>query len=274
MALYFTSLNSGSNGNCYYVGTATEAVLVDVGLSCRETEKRMQKLGLSMKIVKAIFVSHEHGDHIKGVSTLANKYNIPVYITSKTAKNGPILISHLSKTFVARQPVCIGNLIVTPFLKSHDAADPHSFTISCNGITVGVFTDIGNVCEETICHFKRCHAVFLEANYDADMLENGRYPIHLKNRIRGGHGHLSNKEALDLFIEHRPPFLSHLLLSHLSKENNSPEMVEALFKQHANGVNIIVASRYQATEVFSISAENGKTFTTKISKPAQLALFD
>ena len=91
MALYFTSLNSGSNGNCYYVGTKTDAVLIDVGLSCRETEKRMKKLGLHMKTVKAIFVSHEHGDHIKGVSTLANKYNIPVYITAKTAKNGPIL---------------------------------------------------------------------------------------------------------------------------------------------------------------------------------------
>ena len=274
MALYFTSLNSGSNGNCYYVGTKTDAVLIDVGLSCRETEKRMQKLGLSMKTVKAIFVSHEHGDHIKGVSTLANKYNLPVYITAKTAKYGPRLIGHISKSFRANEPVAIGDLLINPFLKSHDAADPHSFTISYQGITVGVFTDIGNVCEELTRHFKLCHAVFLEANYDAAMLENGKYPLHLKNRIRGGEGHLSNKEALDLFIAHRSPFLSHLLLSHLSKENNSPELVETLFNQHANGVTITVASRYQSTAVFSIAPAAGKHINAIIQKPVQMGLFD
>ena len=274
MALYFTSLNSGSNGNCYYVGTKTDAVLIDVGLSCRETEKRMQKLGLLMNTVKAIFVSHEHGDHIKGVSTLANKYNLPVYITSKTAKHGPRLISHISKTFIANETVVIGELQINPFLKSHDAADPHSFTISHNGITVGVFTDIGNACTEVIRHFKLCHAVFLEANYDAAMLENGRYPIHLKNRIRGGEGHLSNKDALDLFNNHRSPFLSHLLLSHLSKENNSPEMVEALFKQYANGVNITIASRYQATDIFSIGTSINNQIPVRILKAVQMDLFD
>lgn len=274
MALYFTSLNSGSNGNCYYVGTKTDAVLIDVGLSCRETEKRMQKLGLSMKTVKAIFVSHEHGDHIKGVSTLANKYSLPVYITAKTAKYGPRLISHISKTFTANEPITIGDLLINPFLKSHDAADPHSFTVSHQGITVGVFTDIGNVCKELIRHFKLCHAVFLEANYDIAMLENGKYPLHLKNRIRGGEGHLSNKEALDLFITHRSPFLSHLLLSHLSKENNSPELVETLFNQHANGVTITVASRYQSTDVFSISLNDSSQLAVSNQKPVQMGLFD
>lgn len=274
MALYFTSLNSGSNGNCYYVGTKTDAVLIDAGLSCRETEKRMHKLGLSMRTVKAIFVSHEHGDHIKGVSTLANKYNLPVYITAKTARYGPRLISHISKGFTANEPVLIGDLLVNPFLKSHDAADPHSFTISHQGVTVGVFTDIGNVCQELIRHFKLCHAVFLEANYDAAMLEQGKYPLHLKNRIRGGEGHLSNKEALDLFITHRSPFLSHLLLSHLSKENNSPELVETLFKQHANGIAITVASRYHSSGIFSISPNKGNPVAAGIQKPVQMGLFD
>lgn len=274
MALYFSSLNSGSNGNCYYVGTKTDAVLIDVGLSCRETEKRMQKLGLPMKTVKAIFVSHEHGDHIKGVSTLANKYNLPVYITPKTAKNGPRLIGHISKSFSANETVMIGELAVTPFLKSHDAADPHSFTISHQGITVGVFTDIGHVCRQLIRHFKLCHAAFLEANYDAAMLENGKYPLHLKNRIRGGEGHLSNKEALDLFNDHRSPFLSHLLLAHLSKENNSPELVEALFNTHANGVKITVASRYQSSEVFTLNLDNAGNIPAIAQKPVQMGLFD
>lgn len=275
MALYITSLNSGSNGNCYYVGNNTDAVLIDVGLSCRETEKRMNKLGLNMTTVKAIFVSHEHGDHIKGVSTLANKYNLPVYITAKTAINGPRLISHIAKPFIANQPVVIGALHITPFTKMHDAADPHSFIITCNNITVGVLTDIGRVCKEVINYFKQCHAVFLESNYDEQMLENGKYPHHLKTRIRGGHGHLSNKEALELFITHRSTSLSHLLLSHLSKENNSVELVEQLFKQHANGINITVASRFQSTAVFSVgmgSAINYKN-PTKAAQAMQLALF-
>lgn len=276
MALYITSLNSGSNGNCYYVGNKTDAVLIDVGLSCRETEKRMKKLGLNLGTVKAIFISHEHGDHIKGVSTLANKYNLPVFITDKTAKYGPRLISHISKTFSPNQTVSVGSLNITAFTKFHDATDPHSFIISYNGITVGVLTDIGKVCKEVINYFKQCHAVFLEANYDEVMLENGRYPIHLKNRIRGGLGHLSNKEALELFTTHRSASLTHLLLSHLSKENNCPQMVEQLFKQQANGINIAIASRYQSTEVFTITANTGINMQTptRVAKPIQLGLFE
>lgn len=276
MALYITSLNSGSNGNCYYVGSATDAVLIDVGLSCRETEKRMKNLGLTMNIVRAIFISHEHGDHIKGVTALANKYNVPVYITEKTARQGPRLISHLSKRFMANESVTVGTLCVTPFTKYHDAADPHSFIISYRGITVGILTDIGKVCEEVIRYFKQCHAVFLEANYDDAMLENGKYPVHLKNRIRGGFGHLSNREALDLFTTHRSAFLSHLLLAHLSEENNSPEMAEALFKSEANGIAISVASRYQSTALFTIGT--GLVKPEPISKtatsPKQLGLFE
>jgi phosphoribosyl 1,2-cyclic phosphodiesterase len=276
MALYFTSLNSGSNGNCYYVGTKTDAVLIDVGLSCRETEKRMKLLGLSMKTVKAIFISHEHGDHIKGVTALANKYSIPVYITAKTAQHGPRLISHLARSFKAKETISVGNLNITAFLKHHDASDPHSFIISWNGTTIGVFTDIGKICEEVIYFFKQCHAVFLEANYDEMMLENGKYPIHLKNRIRGGHGHLSNKEALELFVKHRSPDLSHVLLSHLSKENNSPEIVEELFMQHTSGIKITVTSRNHPTEIFTIASQeqNNNISVLKDFKPRQLGLFE
>jgi len=275
MALHLSSLNSGSNGNCYYVGNTTDAVLIDVGISCRETEKRMKKLGLPMNTVKAIFVSHEHGDHIKGVSTLANKYNLPVYITEKTAKNGPRLIAHLARRFTGNEPVIVGSLQITPFTKCHDAADPHSFVISSQGITVGVFTDIGNVCKEVIHYFKQCHAVILEANYDETMLENGPYPVHLKNRIRGGLGHLSNKQALELFLEHRPPFLSRLLLAHLSKENNHPQLAKTLFTEKANGTEIIVASRYEPTDIYFITAPDEKAgIDPFVSKPLQLALFE
>ena len=276
MSLFITSLNSGSNGNCYYVGSHSEAVLIDAGISCRETEKRMKQLSLSMNTVKAIFVSHEHGDHIKGVSTLANKYSLPVYITSTTAKHGPILIKHLAKPFTANEAINIGELTIIPFSKQHDAIDPHSFIIRRKEITVGVFTDIGIACPQVIQYFKQCHAVFLESNYDEAMLENGRYPFHLKNRIRGGQGHLSNRQALDLFIKHRPPFLTHLLLSHLSKENNSPELAASLFKQHAGDTRVVVASRYHASEVFAVTG-NGVTQNNPgriIFKPVQLGLFE
>lgn len=252
MALFITSLNSGSNGNCYYVGNDTEAVLVDAGLSCKEIEKRMEQLGLSIKIVKAIFISHEHTDHIKGVTTLANKYALTVYITSSTAQRGPRLIKHLSQPFTAHEPVQIGGLSITGFPKFHDAADPYSFIITGNDITIGVFTDIGTPCIQLCKYFSLCHAAFLEANYDETMLENGRYPYILKKRIRGGEGHLSNTQALDLFIKHRPAFMTHLLLAHLSKDNNSPELVQELFTKHSNKVKIIVASRYEASDVYKI----------------------
>ena len=275
MALYITSLNSGSNGNCYYVGNGQDAVLIDAGISCRETEKRMKLLGLSMKTVKAIFVSHEHTDHIKGLSTLANKYSLPIYITGLTAKHGPVLIRHLSRSFKANESIAIGGLIITPFTKQHDAADPHSFIISYNGITAGVFTDLGVTCKEVIRYFGQCHAAFLEANYDEDMLENGSYPIHLKNRIRGDRGHLSNRQALELFTAHRPPFMTHLLLSHLSKENNTPQIAAELFKEQSNGTKIIIASRYEPTDIITITANTaGAPGPLRIvERPVQLGLF-
>jgi phosphoribosyl 1,2-cyclic phosphodiesterase len=275
MALYITSLNSGSNGNCYYVGNGTDAVLVDVGISCRETEKRMKHLGLPMKTIKAIFVSHEHGDHIKGVSVLANKYKLPVYMTDATSSNGPILIKHLRKTFIADEPVTIGQLKVTPFAKQHDAIDPHSFVISFNNITVGVFTDIGIVCSNLIKYFKQCHAAFLEANYDETMLENGKYPLHLKKRIRGDQGHLSNNQALELFLTHRSDYLSYLILSHLSKENNSPRLVQDLFEQNTLNTKVIIASRYEASSVYTINSDKTDSIVEKAIyvRPTQLDLF-
>jgi phosphoribosyl 1,2-cyclic phosphodiesterase len=253
MSLYIASLNSGSNGNCYYIGNGKDAVLIDAGISCRETEKRMARLGLLMKNVRAVFITHEHIDHIKGVDVLAKKYNIPVYITDKTLSGCRLsLPKDLVKSFSADVPVMINKLYVTPFAKVHDAAEPHSFVVEGNGVSVGVFTDLGIACENLVYHFGRCHAAFLEANYDSNMLEYGRYPMHLKSRIRGGKGHLSNEQALKLFRFHRSEKLSHLLLAHLSNENNNPDLVAGLFTQHANGVNIVIASRFAETAVYHI----------------------
>ena len=257
MSLFITSLNSGSNGNCYYIGNKTEAILVDAGISCSEVEKRMTRLGLNIQKVKAVFVSHEHTDHISGLQVLSKKYQLPVYITLATQRFGRLkLEKHLVTSFAAHETIVIGNLSITAFPKFHDAADPFSFVVCCNKIKVGVFTDIGTPCENLIHHFKQCHAAFLEANYDDEMLDKGSYPFFLKNRIRGEKGHLSNKQALELFTTHKSSFMSHLLLAHLSKNNNSPELVEQIFNENAHGVKMIVASRYEETAVFHIHNSN------------------
>jgi phosphoribosyl 1,2-cyclic phosphodiesterase len=253
MSLYITSLNSGSNGNCYYIGNQDQAVLIDAGLSCRETEKRMKRLGLPMSTVKALFVSHEHTDHITGIPTLSKKYQLPVYITGATLDNSNIPIEkHLIISFQPGKPVSIGGLVVTAFRKSHDASDPHSFMVTGNEINIGIFTDIGYPGKELIRYFKQCHAAFLEANYCEDMLENGGYPRYLKKRISGRRGHLSNTQALELFNKHKPKHLSHLILSHLSENNNNPKLVEKLFNQQAGTTKIIVASRYEETALYCI----------------------
>lgn len=255
MSLFIASLNSGSNGNCYYVGNDQEAILVDAGISCRETERRMHKLGLLMQNVKAIFVSHEHTDHISGIPVLAKKYQLPVYITEATRYHGNLSIQQEQVfSFKAYEPVQIGNLAIQAFPKFHDAAEPHSFIVNGNNVNIGVFTDIGAACDHLIMHFKHCHAAFLEANYDEEMLEKGGYPRHLKNRIRGGHGHLSNKQALDIFTQHKPAYMSHLFLSHLSRDNNSPQLVQQLFNEHAGETQIIVASRFEETAVYHVQA--------------------
>ena len=125
MSLFITSLNSGSNGNCYYIGNEQEAILVDAGISCKETEMRMRRLGLSMQKVKAIFISHEHSDHIRGVTVLAKKYRLPVYITPLTYQHGGLFLDDdLVLPFLAFEPVNVGSLSIIAFPKLHDAAHP------------------------------------------------------------------------------------------------------------------------------------------------------
>jgi len=251
--LHIASLNSGSNGNCYYVGNETEAILVDAGLSCKETEKRMLRMGLSLSKVKAIFISHEHTDHIKGLCNLASKYNLPIYITPGTLMGCRFslrqdLINYISGHTITQ----IGSLEVIGFPKIHDASEPFSFLISCGATKVGVFTDLGAACDQLIFYFKQCSAAFLEANYDDELLNNSAYPYFLKRRISGGRGHLSNKQALDLFTTHKPGYMTHLLLAHLSKDNNCPDLVQDLFTRNAGDTQIIVASRNEETAVYTI----------------------
>ena len=277
MSLQIASLNSGSNANCYFIGNSSEAVLIDAGLSCRETEKRMKRLELDIKKIKAIFISHEHADHIAGLEVLSKKYQLPVYITPATLRNSCLKLEpHLINAFIKNKTVSIGDLQILPFTKSHDADDPHSFTVSAYGLNVGVITDIGYACKQVLKHFTQCHAVFLESNYCEDMLMNGGYPYHLKQRISGDEGHLSNKQALDLFLKYKAPHLQLLILSHLSQNNNKPQIVEDLFAPHAGTVQVVVASRYKESEIFTLETSTSK-LAVKV-KPKkhqnQLSLFD
>jgi len=279
MSLQIASLNSGSNANCYYIGNKNEAVLIDAGLSCRETDKRMKRLGLDIRLVKAIFISHEHADHIAGLPVLSKKYNLPVYITHNTLSNCHFQIGKdLAYSFMHNNSISIGELSVIPFMKSHDANDPHSFIVSNNTVHVGVITDIGYACKHVIKHFKLCDAVFLESNYCEQMLENGSYPLYLKKRISSKKGHLSNDQALELFLKHRPDNLQLLILSHLSQNNNHPEIVNKLFTQHAGGVKVVIASRHKETELFNIESNAQLRPVKTVKRPrenkAQLSLFD
>lgn len=281
MSLYTASLNSGSNANCYYIGNQQEAVLVDAGLSCRETERRMKQLDLPMEKVKALFVTHEHSDHITGMAGIAKKYRLPVYITTNTLHRCSIpLDPSLVRHFVQAKPISIGGLSIVPFKKSHDADDPHSFMISGHGVNVGIITDIGYACKRVIKYFSQCHAAFLESNYCDDMLMNGHYPYHLKKRISSDEGHLSNAQALELFQQYRSDLLQLLVLSHLSKNNNKPELVERMFAPHAGNVKIFVASRYEASPVFEVVSHSPVTrpaakilIRRKVKDERQLSLF-
>jgi len=275
MSVWVTSLNSGSNGNCYYVGNEKEAVLIDAGLTCRETEKRMRHLDLDIRKVKAIFISHEHGDHIKGVEVISHKHKIPVYITPKTLAHSRLkrLDPIFTVPFQTEERIAVGNLHVTAFAKYHDAADAHSFIVTCNDTTIGVFTDLGRVCDQLKHYFKQCHAAFLEANYDEEMLQKGRYPYHLKQRISNGWGHLSNKQAFELFDTCEAPCLSHLFLSHLSADNNHPDVALQTFRSKKTNVSVTVASRHAPMALHRISA-SGNVLMQPAMKMQQALLFE
>lgn len=278
MSLYTASLNSGSNGNCYYIANEQEAILIDAGISCKEVVKRMTRLGLSMDKVKAVVISHEHSDHIKGLEVLARKFRLPVYITRSTYRQSRLFLDpERIYSFSAYEAVEIGNLRVIPFPKSHDCADGHSFVVSGEGVNIGVFTDIGRVCPHVTDNFQQCHAVYLETNYDEDMLRESAYPWHLKKRISGGEGHLSNRQALDLFLKCRPDYLSHLFLSHLSENNNSPQLVHRLFSEHAGQTEIAIAFRDYETPLYHIRSTQAAPDRTHLypglRKKQQLSLF-
>jgi len=250
------AIASGSNGNCYYIGNEREAVLVDAGISARRIIARMHQQQLDPEKVKALFISHEHADHASGARVLAKKLMIPVYITARTfVAMYPNHKPMAPRFFEPASSVGIGSFMVHPFLKNHDAAEPCSFRIEYNGIHIGVFTDIGSICDRVIRNLQLCHALFLETNYDERMLWEGNYPWPLKKRIASDHGHLSNDQAFELLNNHAGNQLKTVFVSHLSAENNNPETVKNRFSELESRFNIYLTSRHAAGEVVRLNGE-------------------
>jgi len=218
----FSALASGSSGNCFYVENKGNGVLVDAGISAKQIIERLFVLGKSPENVKAIFITHEHSDHIKGADVFSRKFNVPIFATRKTSENC-FLCSDSDRINLIKnnESVEICGIRVEAFSKSHKASDPVSYNLY-NGKKISIITDVGYACENVIANVTDSDALFLESNHDIDMLDNGPYPYFLKKWIRSDEGHLSNKQASLCVLENANSRLKYLVLSHLSQNNNTP----------------------------------------------------
>lgn len=251
--LEICAIASGSNGNCYYIGNEKDAVLIDAGISCKQIIKRINEKGLDPGKIKAVFITHEHGDHLRGARVVGKRLHVPVYLTPATY-NGAY--KNLQPDFpVFFQPgsiIEIGEFTVFPFLKNHDASEPCSFRVQYKDKNIGVFTDIGEPCENVTSHLQLCDALFLETNYDEKMLWDGSYPYFLKRRIASENGHLSNKQAFELLETFAGENLKCVFLSHLSRENNSPEVAYKEIQALESKFKVLLTSRYDAVDVYRL----------------------
>lgn len=217
-------LASGSKGNATYISDGETAVLIDAGLSGIELDRRLTSRGLAADQLDAIIVTHEHTDHVRGVGVLSRRYKLPVYINRKTQNASHQLGNlHATRPFECGATFHINNLAIHPFSITHDAEDPAAFTISQNGSTIAIATDLGIVTSLVREHLKRCDLLILEANHDPEMLETGPYPWPLKQRISSRIGHLSNLSSKTLLEELQHEKLQHVILAHLSEINNTPQ---------------------------------------------------
>lgn len=251
--LEICAIASGSNGNCYYIGNEKDAILIDAGISCKQIVSRMKERELNPAKVKAVFVSHEHSDHMRGVRGVSKKLNVPIYLTAKTFDGSyRNLRPDYPTFFTPGDEIRIGEFTVHTFLKNHDAAEPCSFRIQYREKNIGVFTDIGEPCVNVKSHLQKCNLLFLESNYDEKMLWEGSYPFFLKQRVASDVGHLSNMQAFDLLNNHSDGHLQCVFLSHLSKENNTPEIALKAMRELSGKFEVKLTSRFEAGEVYEL----------------------
>ena len=255
----FCQLASGSKGNALYVKGGDTAVLFDCGLSGRELERRMADRDIDPDTLSAVVISHEHTDHVGGAGVVCRRFGIPLYITEAT-RTGSVKKLGKTKAMDIRAMECgrrfaIGSMEIHPFSISHDAADTAGFRVTTGDAVIGIATDLGVASHLVKEHLSGCTALILESNHDPERLyANDNYPWPLKQRVRSRVGHLSNGEAAALLDDLDRSRLLHLVLAHLSEENNTPELALDAAYSVLNGsdTSITVAKQTLPTPVFSL----------------------
>ena len=250
------SLFSGSSGNCFFVDGGNDKILIDCGVCARNVENALSSLGVSIRDISAIFVTHEHIDHTKGLEVISKRHHIPTYMTEKTARaliTDPraSLLSDLY-LFDGEFSVKIGAFTVSAFFTSHDSACPVGYTVEKDGIKLGFATDTGYVTENEKKALVGCCAVLVEANHDTVMLELGPYPFDLKRRIKSDIGHLSNADCAEFCRFLCENGTKSILLGHISKENNVASLAVDTVKkaiENFSGVIVAAASPNEITEL-------------------------
>jgi phosphoribosyl 1,2-cyclic phosphodiesterase len=222
--MQFASLGSGSRGNATLVEAGSTLLMVDCGFSCRETERRMARLGRSPDQLTAILVTHEHGDHIRGVPVLARKYGVPVWLSNGTR----LMLRDDDLPAVQRLDgqarITLGDIEIQPYTVPHDAREPCQFVFEDGHHRFGMLTDTGRITAHIRACLDACDALLLECNHDPDMLAAGSYSASLKKRVGGPLGHLSNEQAGSLLQKTDTSRLQHIVAAHLSDQNNRPDL--------------------------------------------------
>lgn len=252
----FFSLGSGSSGNCYYLGTKENGILIDAGIGIRNVTKALREYGVAFEKIKAILITHDHADHIKTVGCFGDKYNIPVYATETVhegIQRNRVVQANLyqSKRIIEKEvPFTITDFNITAFDVPHDSIENVGYHIEFDGQTLVVVTDIGRITDKIRDYACRANHLVIEANYDEYMLQTGRYPYYLKERIKNGMGHLSNRLSAEFIASIYNENLRNIWLCHLSQDNNHPEIAFKTVEQ-ALATNGIVVNRDVKLETLS-----------------------
>lgn len=231
--LKFLSFGSGSSGNCYLLYTGTDCLMIDCGVGIRSLKKHFHNYGLQLSMVHNVLITHDHADHVKSVGSISGDLHLPVYTTEDVhrgiSRNWCVrrkIDSQLAKNLVKGKEIMIGAFRVTPFGVPHDSTDCVGYSIECGGIRFTLVTDCGHITEDIAHYISISNYLVIEANHEPEKLEAGPYPRHLKKRISGPDGHLSNEACAKALVENASPALRHVWLCHLSDENNHPELAK------------------------------------------------
>ena len=251
------SLQSGSNGNCIYVEAAGARLLFDAGISGAQAERRLAAYGRDIRKVDAVIISHDHSDHVRCAGVLHRKYDLPLFASRPTLhaaeKNLDLGAVRDVGSFTSGSALRFGKVTVETVCTPHDAEDGVAFVICAEGRRLGILTDLGHVFNGLPELIESLDAVFLESNYDPEMLESGPYPAFLKARIRGPRGHISNIESAELLRSSASRALQWACLAHLSEQNNKPELALRTHRKIlGNAFPIRAASRYEPTGLFEV----------------------